>query len=186
LLRLLASPDPRARRAAVLAVGLVGTMTANAPLAARLRDDDADVARMAADALWSLWLRGDTPENGDELRRLTRLRDPERALAGLHELIRRAPRYAEAFNQRAVVLFRLGRYEQSIADCHRTLKLNPHHFGAHAGLGQCFLKLRKDRSALKAFRAALRINPHLDGIAETIRTLETALGEEGWRDDRSL
>jgi tetratricopeptide (TPR) repeat protein len=184
LLRLLASPEPRTRRAAVLALGLVGTMAANAPLAARLRDDDPETGRMAGDSLWSLWLRGDTPDNGDELRRLTRLRDGEKALAGLDELIRRAPRFAEAYNQRAVVLFRLGRYEQSITDCQRTLKLNPFHFGAQAGIGQCFLKLHKDRAALKALRAALRMNPHLDGIADTVRTLEIALGEEGRRDDK--
>lgn len=184
LLRVLSSRERRARKAAVLALGLVGTMNANAPLAARLHDSHADVARMAADSLWSLWFRGDLPEHGQELRRLTRLRDAEKALAGLDELIRRAPTFAEAFNQRAVVLFRLGRYEASIADCQRALQLNPYHFGAQAGMGQCFLKLRKDRTALKAFRTALRTNPHLDGIADTIRTLEIALGDDGRREDK--
>jgi tetratricopeptide (TPR) repeat protein len=184
LLRLLSSRDPRARRAAVLGLGLVGTMAANPPLAARLHDADVEVARLAGDAMWSLWFRGDGQDRAEELRRLTRLRDAEKALAGLDELVRRSPTFAEAFNQRAVVLYRLGRYERSIADCQRALQLNPHHFGAQAGMGQCFLKLRKDRAALKAFRTALRINPHLDGIADTVRTLEIALGDEGRRDDK--
>jgi tetratricopeptide (TPR) repeat protein len=184
LLRLLISKDVRARRAAVLGLGLLGTMAANAPLAGRLHDTDTDVARLAGDAMWSVWFRGDDPDHAEELRRLGRLRDAEKALAGLDELIRRAPTFAEAFNQRAVVLFRLGRYERSITDCQRTLQLNPHHFGAQAGMGQCFLKLRKERAALKAFRTALRTNPHLEGIADTVRTLEIALGEEGRRDDK--
>jgi hypothetical protein len=46
------------------------------------------------------------------------------------------------------------------------------------------MQLRKHRAALKAFRAALRINPHLDGVADTVRALETALGEEGRKDDK--
>ncbi len=184
LTRLLASRDGRTRRAALLALGLLGTMEANAAVAARLHDDDADLARMAADALWSIWFRGDNPTHSEELHRLVRLRDRDKALTGLDQLIKRAPTFAEAFNQRAIVLFRLKQFERSIADCERTLQLNPFHFGAQAGMGQCFLQLRKHKAALKAFRNALRINPHLDGIAETIRTLENALGEEGRRDDK--
>ena len=38
--------------------------------------------------------------------------------------------------------------------------------------------MRKNKAALKAFRAALRINPALDGVAETIRAIENALPED--------
>jgi tetratricopeptide (TPR) repeat protein len=64
------------------------------------------------------------------------------------------------------------------------LKLNPYHFGAAAGMGRCYMEIGKHRAALKAFRAALRINPGLEGIEETIRALENALGEEGKKDDK--
>ncbi len=184
LTRLLSSGDGRTRRASLLALGLLGTMESNMAVAACLHDDDADLARMAADALWSIWFRGDSQANSDELHRLVRLRDRDKALAGLDQLIKRAPSFAEAFNQRAIVLFRLKQFERSIADCEKVLQLNPCHFGALAGMGQCFLQLRKHKAALKAFRNALRVNPHMDGIAETIRTLENALGEEGRRDDK--
>lgn len=177
LLRLVTSPDGLSRRAAVLALGLVGTMDANPGLAARLHDEDSEVACMAADALWSIWFRGSTPDNAEELRRLARVRNREDALAGLNELIAHAPDFAEAYNQRAIVYYRRKEYERSIADCERTLQLNPSHFGAQAGIGQCFLQLRRTGPALKALRAALKINPHLDGVAETVRKLEKALGE---------
>jgi tetratricopeptide (TPR) repeat protein len=184
LVRLLNSPDPVTRRAALLALGLLGTMESNAAVAARLHDHDPELGRMAADALWSLWFRGDSPAHNDELQRLVRLRDRDKALAGLDQLVKRAPHFAEAYNQRAILLFRTKQYERSIADCEKALQHNPFHFGALAGMGQCFLQLRKHKAALKAFRNALRINPHMDGIAETIRTLENALGEEGRRDDK--
>ena len=45
LLRLLASADGETRQAAVLALGLLGTMTTNKPLAQRLHDDDERVRR---------------------------------------------------------------------------------------------------------------------------------------------
>ena len=38
-------------------------------------------------------------------------------------------------------------------------------------------RLVAHNAALKAFRAAYRINPHMDGIVSTIRLLEKALDE---------
>jgi len=184
LLRLLEGKDVRARRAALAALGKLGSMDANKPVAARLKDEDSGVRQMAADALWGLWFRADADENNLELQRLVRMRDRERALAGFDRLVEKAPRFAEAYNQRAVHLFRLKQYDRSIADCEQTLRLNPLHFGAQAGMAQCYLQLRKHRAALRGFRAALRINPNLDGVADTIRALETALGEEGRKDDK--
>jgi tetratricopeptide (TPR) repeat protein len=184
LLRLLVSPNAAARRAAAFALCQAGTMIASPALAVRLRDSDIDVRELAADALWSIWFRGDSEENNRELQRLLRTRDREKARAGLDRLIERAPKFAEAYNQRAMLSFRLKDFERSIADCERVLKLNAHHFGALAGLGQCYLQLRKNKAALKAFRGALRINPGLEGVAETIRALETALGEERRGEDK--
>jgi tetratricopeptide (TPR) repeat protein len=184
LLRLLADEAAVARRAAVFALGQSGTMASSAALAARLRDGDADVRELACDALWSVWFRADGEENHRELMRLLRTRDRNKARAGLDRLIERAPTFAEAYNQRAILSFRLKDYERSAADCTKVLKLNPNHFGAMAGLGQCYLQMRKNKAALKVFRAALRINPNLDGVAETIRAIENALGGEGRKDDK--
>jgi tetratricopeptide (TPR) repeat protein len=184
LLRLLDCPDAVSRRAALLALALMGSMGVNGAVAACLQDDDTEVRQMAVDTLWTLWFRADTDENNHELQRLARMRDREKALLGLDQLIKKAPTFAEAFNQRAVVAFSIKQFERSIADCEKTLQLNPYHFGAQAGMAQCLLQMRKHKAALKAFRAALRINPHLDGVADTIRALETALGEEGRKDDK--
>ena len=94
------------------------------------------------------------------------------------------PRFAEAYNQRAVLLFKMKEYQRSIIDCEKALKLNPCHFGALAGMAQCFMGLNKPKAALRAFRNAYRINPDMEGVEETIRALESALGEEGRTDDK--
>ena len=72
-------------------------------------------------------------------------------------------------------LERIGDLASNIAK--RALELNPFHFGAQSGLAQCFVRLKKPRTALRAFRQALKINPDLDGVAESIRELEESLGE---------
>ncbi|MEI7684869.1 MAG: tetratricopeptide repeat protein [Planctomycetota bacterium] len=183
--RLLNAADPTTRRAVILALGLVGTMNVNLSLASRLHDDDLSVCELAADALWSIWFRADAAPNNLELQRLIRLdvttESGHDVLAAFTALIKTAPRFAEAHNQRAIVHFRLGDFGKAVLDCEKTLRLNPVHFGAAAGMAQSFMKQRKLRAALRSFRRAYRINPRIDGIGDTIDSLEKTLGEEGKR-----
>lgn len=183
--RLLHSADAPSRRAAVLALGLFGTMHVNLSLASRLHDEDAGVSEFAADALWSIWFRADSDENNRELQRLIRLdvttETGDDVLAAFDALVKKAPRFAEAFNQRAIVHFRLGEFGKAVLDCEKTLRLNPVHFGAASGMAQSFMKQRKLRAALRSYRRAYRINPGIDGISDVINSLEKTLGEEGKR-----
>ena len=45
-------------------------------------------------------------------------------------------------------------------------------------MGQCYLKLKKPRAALRAFQQALAINPDLDHLREAVKALQEALGGE--------
>jgi len=184
LQRLLDSSSTPARQAAALALGLVGSMKANEALAALLHDEDALVRQLATDALWALWYRADRPEHAEELQRLMRRSSTGEGttaelLAGYEALLKKAPDFAEVYNQRAILYFRLGEWQKSAADCEKVLKLNPYHFGAAGGLAQCQMKLKRLRPALKAYRRAFRINPNLDGVHDVIQSLERLLGEEG-------
>jgi tetratricopeptide (TPR) repeat protein len=183
--RLLWSPNAEVRQAAILALGMVGTIRVNANVARCLHDEDATAQQLAVDALWSIWQRADTPENNEELKRLVNLSgaisNAEAVLAGFEALIRRSPRFAEAYNQRAVFHFRRGDYARAIIDCEKALRLNPYHFGAACGMGQCFMKQKKLRAALRIYRRANRINPKLDNVRDVIESLERMLGEEGKR-----
>jgi tetratricopeptide (TPR) repeat protein len=183
--RLLHAADAPTRRAAVLALGLVGGMNVNLSLASRLHDEDTAVCELAADALWSIWFRADSDEIIRELQRLIRLdvttETSDDVLAAFDALIKKSPRFAEAYNQRAIVNFRLGEYGKAVLDCEKTLRLNPVHFGAASGMAQSFMKQRKLRAALRSYRRAYRINPRIDGISDMIHSLEKTLGEEGKR-----
>ncbi|HMP04702.1 MAG TPA: tetratricopeptide repeat protein [Gemmatales bacterium] len=180
LARLLEYEEPRISQAALLALRFVGTMASTPMLAQFLAHDDPEVRGLAEAALWSIWFRADSEESAAELQRLTELierKEHARAMAGLNRLIGQKPKFAEAYNQRAILFWRQHDFESSIADCQRVLKLNPFHFGAQAGLAQCLLSLDRPAEALTAFRKALAMNPHLDGVERSIYRLERLLGQ---------
>jgi tetratricopeptide (TPR) repeat protein len=177
LQRLLDHDGVMVRRAAVLALGLTGSIHSNSALAKRLHDEDELVSKTASDSLWEIWFRGDNDEAALELQRAMHLTDHQQIMNEVNAIIREYPGYAEAYNQRAILHFRQGEFQRCIADCERTLEHNPFHFGAQAGMGQCYLKMRKYSSALRAFKLALDINPTLTDLTETIRALQGIVEE---------
>jgi Flp pilus assembly protein TadD len=175
LAQLSESSDGRTRRAAIFALGHFGNNEDNALLARALRDDDPMVRGLAEGALWTLWFRADTPENNrmlEQVRDLIAGRRLEDAIRLADRLIERSPKFAEAYNQRAIAEFFRGRFDASAADCRRVLEYNPYHIGALGGLAQCEMRLDRRGDALKTYRRALKLQPHDEGIREMISRLE--------------
>jgi tetratricopeptide (TPR) repeat protein len=83
-----------------------------------------------------------------------------------------APEYAEPWNRRANLAYRAEDYRGAIAAIQETLKREPRHFGALAGLGIIYEELGQSRAALEAFRAALAIHPHYVTALQGVRRLE--------------
>jgi tetratricopeptide (TPR) repeat protein len=179
------SPDPVARRAAVLALGILGSFKqSNAVLGSALADVDPAVRNMAEDALWAIWCRAGSPEQNrmlSQVRRAIRGQQLEQAEALADRLVKAAPDFAEAYNQRAIIYCLQGRFDESIQDCQTVLRRNPYHFGAISGMAQCQLQLNRPREALKALRRALKLQPYHATLRDDIRLLEAQLGSEGGR-----
>jgi len=182
LQRLLRSPATASRRAAALAIGLVGSMQSNVALAESLRDPDTLVRKFATDSLWEVWFRAGTADQNSRLQMALQHAELGQSVAALDALIADAPAFAEAYNQRAIMAYRRGDYGLAVKDCEAVLRLNPYHFGAAAGMGQSYLRLHKPRAALRAFRQAMEINPSTENVRDTIRGLESAL-DDATRDD---
>jgi tetratricopeptide (TPR) repeat protein len=94
------------------------------------------------------------------------------ALDLLDSVVLLAPDYAEGWNRRATVYFRMGDFGHALDDIQRTLTLEPRHFQAIAGLGIILRSLDRKEQAIQALKAALEIHPFLDGVAEAIEDLE--------------
>jgi len=171
LTRLVESGPTMSRRAAVLALGLVGSYATNASVARGLRDRDPVVRALADHALWAIWFRADTAENNEALgfvRELIGRQQYRIAEEYATRLILKAPKFAEAYNQRAIAHFFQEHYEASAADCQLTLKLNPYHIGALGGLAQCQKLLDQRKEAIKTLRRALQLQPYHEGLKRAI------------------
>src|SRR5262249_7004729 len=95
-----------------------------------------------------------------------------RAEALATRLIAIAPRFAEAYNQRAIIYFEQGRFAESARDCQHVLSINPYHFGALSGLAQCELRQNRPVEAIKVLRRASKLQPYNIGLRDNIRFLE--------------
>ncbi len=176
--RLVAHGDVQSRRAAVIVLGLLGTFASNAVLGRALGDRDREVREQAEKAIRWLWCRAGSAAERKRLSTLVRLNASQRyqqAVRHASQLLETAPDLAEAWNQRAVAQFGLGQFEPAIRDCRRTLELNPFHFAAATGMGQCYLQLSNRQAALDSFRLALRLNPNLEGVRAHVLHLERTL-----------
>jgi tetratricopeptide (TPR) repeat protein len=163
------------RLAGVLRLGEIGTMADADRLVARLADDEQPVREAAGDAMWQIWGRsGDAAIDKLFNRGVAQMRDSklDEALATFSEIIRRKPAFAEGWNKRATILFLLGQYERSLADCDEVLKRNPNHFGALSGAAQIHLELGNPDSAQDYFERALKVNPGLAGVERAIELIE--------------
>jgi tetratricopeptide (TPR) repeat protein len=177
--QLLESPDIDARKVAALCLGLVGGRKCIDRLCPRLSDPDPLVHQMAEHAMWSIWFRlGATPAaNADLCRGAQALgrRDFDRAFTHFNAALTADPNFAEAYNQRAIAHYLRDEFAESIDDCRQTIRLMPCHFGALAGMGHCHLHLDQLNLALRSYRRALDVYPHLHDVRQAAAEIECRL-----------
>ena len=89
--------------------------------------------------------------------------DPEDALADYAEAIRLKPDYAEAYSNRGVVKYALGRHDDALADYAEAIRLKPDHARPYYNLGIVKAKLGRYDDALADYDEAIRLKPDHDG-----------------------
>ncbi len=101
--------------------------------------------------------------------------DLDGALETYNRIVELAPNFAEAYDQRALIHAMRDEYGKAVTDIERVLVIEPRHFGALAGLGRILMLYGQDKAALRAFEAALAINPHLDDVRDEADRLRATL-----------
>jgi len=126
--------------------------------------DNPLIATQVANEVRRLWAQAPDSEGQKTMnaifqaRRARRLRE---ALALTEAITQRLPGYAEGWNQKATVLFEMGRYDRSLEAVEETLEREPRHFGALAGKGVILYRQGRVRLGQKALRRAVKIHPFL-------------------------
>lgn len=131
----------------------------------RLQVTDSETEAAAiTNLVWAIWHESDNETvNAFMSKGVEEMssRNFEAAVSSFNKVIEVDPDFAEGWNKRATVYYLIGEYQASIRDIEQTLALEPRHFGALSGLGLIHLALGSGWEALKAFEAALKVNPHL-------------------------
>jgi tetratricopeptide (TPR) repeat protein len=136
--------------------------------------DDASAAKIESQ-IWTRWADSGSPTVNILVERAAAADgsgDEQLALRFLEQASDLAPDFAEPWNRRANLAYRNHDYADAIAAIQETLKREPRHFAALAGLGAIYEELGQVRSALQAYRSALAIDPHYDAARQGVRRLE--------------
>ena len=97
--------------------------------------------------------------------------DLDMALALLNRITELQPDFAEGCHRRSQIYFQQEDYTNAMVDLQQVLRLEPRHFVAIRSLGFVLLETGDEEGALKAFRMALRLNPHMEDVQQTIMKL---------------
>ncbi|GHE00770.1 hypothetical protein U879_14395 [Defluviimonas sp. 20V17] len=179
--------------AGILAMAFAGPATAQASAAEIARPDiprllkelkssDPSIWRKAQSDLLRAWSSSGSSamdlllERG---RKALGADNTDAAIDHLTALIDHAPDFAEGYNMRAMAYYEAGLFGPALADLGHALQLNPHQFGALAGLGMILEDSGFDKKALAAYKASAAIDPHQPSVNQAIaRLTRKAEGEE--------
>jgi len=175
--RLLSGNEKQQLRAA----GALAFVRAEEQLLKAIKLDAPETRKVAKKALEFTWFTAAGEKAEQRLNEAMKAYQEERyqeALEILNKLTSKYPTFAEAWNQRAAVFWKLGRHEESILDCERTLVLKPYHYGAWQGMGLCRLALGEISEACRCLREALKVLPHDEPTQEALEKCEELLRKE--------
>ena len=175
LIALLDRGDVELRRAAALALGVLGDRGSIEPLGRSLSDSDRGVRLAADDSFRALLVRDAAPLHHQHLLKVMHLNDGGEyagALAPTMILCDQAPNYAEAHHQRAICWHGLENYQQASSAYAACLWHCRYHYLAWHGLAKCRMMTRDVDGALKALQRCLDICPDFEAVRLQIRAIQ--------------
>ena len=129
----------------------------------RLADNEVEADQISRQ-IWTYWFNPNDPKLATRMSVASNCvgeGNLECGLAELDGIVTEYPDYAEGWNQRATLNYRLDNLEASLADIDKVLAIEPRHYGALAGRVLIYLKQGKHAAALRDMVAALAIHPYL-------------------------
>ena len=126
--------------------------------------------------IWKMWTTHPSEESLTNLLAKGSYYMSQNQLTSAHNVFSKAieldPKWAEAWNKRATVLYLMGNYELSQNDIDEVLKLEKRHFGALAGQGLVNIELENYEKALESYKEAMRIYPSMNSPKIMIKQIK--------------
>jgi tetratricopeptide (TPR) repeat protein len=136
--------------------------------------------------IWKIWVTHPTRDRKGY--RLTELLDQgsllidrrqlKKAYEIFSQIIAVDPKWSEAWNKRATVLYLMKNYQSSLADIEITLTLEPRHFGALSGQALNYIELKQYEKAIKSYKDVQKIYPTMSGAKKIIPQLQELINDQ--------
>ena len=147
-----------------------------------LKANNTSLTHGTEQKIWKIW---STHPNNQKLTerlaegsQLVRNKQLSKAINIFTEVIDLDPKWAEAWNKRATVLYMIGDYKSSQKDIDKVLELEKRHFGALAGQGLVNIKLENYEKAIESYKKAKEIYPTMQSPGIMIKQIEELIKQE--------
>ena len=132
--------------------------------------------------IWDLWTTHPSEESLTNLLAKGSYYMSQNQLTSAHNVFSKAieldPKWAEAWNKRATVLYLMGSYELSQNDIDEVLKLEKRHFGALSGQGMVQTALKNYQKAIDSYIEAHKVYPAMKTPLIMIEKLQILIQQE--------
>ncbi len=151
-----------------------------------LKNSENIKATEVENKIWKIWITH--PSEDRRGYRLTELlakgsllinqRELNKAYGLFSQIILEDPKWAEAWNKRATVLYMMGNYEQSQNDIDQVLKLEKRHFGALSGQGLVQIELKNYDKAIESYKEVQKLYPSMKAPKVMIQRIKKLIKEQ--------
>ena len=152
----------------------------------QLKNSENTKAIEIENKIWKIWITH--PSEDRRGYRLTELlsqgsllinqRKLNKAYILFSQIILEDPKWPEAWNKRATVLYMMGKFEESQNDIKKVLKLEKRHFGALSGQGLVQTKLKNYNKAIESYIEVQKIYPSMQAPKLMIPRLKKLIKEQ--------
>ena len=126
--------------------------------------------------IWELWSTHPSDKNLTTMlaegSNLVNKQKFDQAIVAFSKVIDLDPKWAEAWNKRATVLYMVGEFQKSQDDIDKVLELEERHFGALAGQGLVNIQLENYDKAIMSYKKAQQIYPKMKSPKIMIKQIE--------------
>ncbi len=163
------------KRAAALALGMLGDRSCIESLGRALSDEDRGVRLASDDSFRAMLVRDAAPVHHQQLLKVMHLNDGGEygaALAPSMILVDQSPRYAEAYHQLAICWQGLENHFQAQIAYRACLWQCRFHYPAWLGLARCNLILDDQPAAIRALERCIDVCPDMESARIQLRAIK--------------